>query len=75
MLALVADAADQVAEHVDLLMVEAAGGLVEQQELRLGGQRARQLDALLGAERQAGNHGMGDVFEVEIAEDLVDAAC
>ena len=72
-LALVANAADQVAEHMDFLVVEAAGGLVEQQDLRIGGQRARQLDALLGAERQAGNRDMGDVFEVEIAEDFVDA--
>ena len=72
-LALVADAADQVAQHVDLLVVEAAGGLVQQQYLRFGGERARQFDALLGAERQAGNRGMGDVFEVEIAEDFVNA--
>ena len=74
-LALVANAADQVAEHVDFLVVEAAGGLVEQQDLRIGGERARQFDALLGAERQAGDRGMGDVVEVEIADDLVDAAC
>ena len=72
-LALVADPADQVAEHVDFLVVEAAGRLVEQQDLRIGRQRARQLDAFLGAERQAGNRDMGDVFEVEIAEDFVDA--
>ena len=71
--AVVANPADQVAEHVDFLVVEAAGGLVEQQDLRLGSQRARQFDALLGAERQAGNHGVGDVVEVEIADDLVDA--
>ena len=45
--ALVADAADQLAEHVDLLVVEAAGRLVEQQQLRLGRERARELDALL----------------------------
>lgn len=45
--AVVADLADQVAENVDFLVIEAAGGLVEQQDLRLGGQRARQFDALL----------------------------
>ena len=73
--AVVADAADQVAEHVDFLVVEAAGGLVEQQDLRLGRQRARQLDALLGAERQPGHHGVRDVLEIEIVEDLVDASC
>ena len=70
--ALVADAADQVAEHIDFFVVEAAGGLVEQQDLRIGRQRARQLDAFLGAERQAGHHGVGDVLEIEIGEDLVD---
>jgi hypothetical protein len=70
--AVVADPADQVAEHVDFLVIEAAGGLVEQQDLRLGRQRARQLDALLGTERQAGHHGVGDAVEVEIADDLVD---
>src|SRR4029079_12608637 len=36
------------------------------------GQRARQLDPLLGAERQSGYNGMGDVFEVEIGENLMD---
>ena len=57
---------------MDFFVVEAAGGLVEQQDLRLGGQRAGQLDALLGAERQAGNDVMRDVLEVEIRKDLVD---
>ena len=57
--ALVADAADQVAEHMDFLVVEAAGRLVEQQDLGLGRQRARQLDALLGAERQSGHRDDG----------------
>src|SRR5665647_909382 len=56
----VANALDQVAKHMDLFVVEAAGGLVEQQDLRIGGERAGQFDALLGAERQAGNRDMGD---------------
>ena len=72
-LAFVANAADQVAEDVDFFVVEAAGGLVEQQDLRIGGQRARQFDAFLGAERQTGNRDVGDILEVEIAEDFVDA--
>ncbi len=50
--AIVADAADQVAEDVDFLMVEAACGLVEQQDLRFGGERTREFDALLRAERK-----------------------
>ncbi len=69
--ALVANPADQVAEHVDFLVVEAAGGLVEQQDLRIRGQRARQLDAFLGAERQTGNRDVGDGVKIEITEDLV----
>ena len=44
--------ADQLAEPWDLLVIEAAGRLVEQEQLRLGGERARQLDPLLRAERQ-----------------------
>ena len=65
-LTVVADATDQVAEDVDLLVVETARGLVEQQDLRIGRQRARQLDALLGAEWQAGDGAVGDAFEIEI---------
>ena len=70
-LAVVADAADQVAEHMDFLMVQAAGGLVQEQDLGIGGKRAGKLDALLGTERQAGDGGMADVLEAEIVEDLV----
>ena len=43
-----------------------AGRLVDQQDLGVCGQSARQFDALLGAERQAGHHGVGDVVEVEV---------
>jgi hypothetical protein len=48
------------AERRQLLVVEAGGGLVEQQQLRLGGQRARQLDALLDAEGQVAGRAVGD---------------
>ena len=63
---------DQSAEFVDLLVVQAAGRLVEQQELRLGRKRAAEFDALLGAERQAADQRFGDFGEVEIVHDLVD---
>ncbi len=53
-----------VAELVDLVVVEAAGRLVEQQQLGLGGERARQLDALLRAERQAGDGQVRDRAEL-----------
>ena len=51
--AAVADRLDLAAQAIDLLVIEAAGRLVEQQQLRLAGQRARQFDALLRAERQS----------------------
>ena len=66
--ALVADAADQLAEPVDLVVIEAAGRLVEQQQLRLGGERARELDALLRAERQVGDRAVSRTSaEVEMS--------
>ncbi len=67
----IADFADQIAEHVDFLVIEAAGRLVEQQDLGVCGQSARQFDALLGAERQSRDHGVGDALEIEIAQDVV----
>ena len=77
--ALVADAADELAELVDLVVIEAAGRLVEQQQLRLGRERARQLDALLRAEGQAGDAACATSLEVEIGDQIscdlaVDAA-
>ena len=68
--ALVADAADQLAEPVDFVVVEAAGRLVEQQELRPRRQRARKLDALLQAERKVGDAAMRDVGEIEELDQL-----
>ena len=51
----VAQRQDQVAQASQLLMVEAAGRLVQQQQLRAAGQGARQLHALLRAEGQVGH--------------------
>ena len=65
--------ADQVAQRIDLLVVEAAGRFIEQQDLRIGSERARQFHAFLGSERQAGNRDMGDFFEREIVQDFMDA--
>ena len=48
-----------VGEPVDLLVVQAAGGLVEQQQPRLRDERARELDALQRPERQAGRGTAG----------------
>ena len=49
----VADTADLAFEDVHLLMVQAGGGFIEQQQLGLGGQGAGELDALADGERQA----------------------
>ena len=43
-----------VAELLDLLVVEAAGRLVEQQQPRAGGERAGELDPLARAVRELG---------------------
>ena len=56
----------QIAELVDLLVVDAAGWLVKQQSW-LGGECARKLDPLLGAERKAGRQ-LWRVREIEIVE-------
>src|SRR5690348_12873649 len=69
-IALVADAADQPAELLDLVMVEAPGGLVQQQEFGIGGKRARQLDPLLNAEWQVDHPLMRDLAQVEIIEEI-----
>ena len=62
------------AELRDLLVVQAAGRLVEQQQLRLGDERARELDALQRAERQAGDRAVRDVGDADVVEDLERAA-
>ncbi len=43
---------DEGREPLDLLVAEAAGRLVEQQEARLGDERSRELDALERPERK-----------------------
>ena len=65
-----ADLADELAELADLVMVEAAGRLVEEEELRLAGERAGELDALLRAERQAGDRPARPPLEIEIGDEL-----
>ena len=70
MLPLVADAPDQRAQPVDLVVVEAARRLVEQQQLRPRRERARKLDALLDAERQIGDAALRDVGQIEEVDQL-----
>src|SRR3989304_2043322 len=49
--------------------VGAARGLVEEQQPRLGSERARDLEALLGAERQAAGLDAGDLGEADALEE------
>ena len=73
--ALVADAADQVAEHVDLFVVEAAGRLVEQQDLRSAASARASSTRFWVPNGRPDDDGVGDVLEVEIGEDLVRPSC
>ncbi len=72
--ALVAEAQHEVAELLDLLVVEPAGGLVEEQQGRLGDQRAGDLDTLLRAVRQGRGgepRAIGEADDVERFEGLL----
>jgi len=70
-LAVIANAADQIAEHVHFFVVEAACG---SSSSRIFGSAAsaRASSTRSGPERQAGNRAVRDLFEVEITEDIVD---
>src|SRR5262245_21699678 len=68
--ALVADAADQAAELLDFVMIEAAGGLIEQQQFRRGRERARKLDPLLYPERQIDHPVQGNRPQIEVIDQL-----
>src|SRR5881394_3503014 len=61
---------NQRADRADLLMVQAARRLIEQEQLRLGGERPCELDALLRAERQRGDRRFGEALELEQREEL-----
>ena len=63
-----------VREPVDLLVVQAARGLVEQQQPRLRDERARELDALERPEREARRRTARDVGDPDVLERLVRAS-
>ena len=69
--ALGADPPDERAERADLLVIEPARGLIEEQELRTAGQRPRELDALERGERQAGGGMVRDRAEIEELQELL----
>ena len=69
---LLVDVEDEPAHVLFLLDVHAGHRLVEQQQRRLGGQRARELDALLQAVRQSADGRLADVLDLEEVDDLLD---
>ena len=70
-LAVVADLLDEAAELLDLLVVEPARRLVEQQQLRLRHERAGELDPLQRPERQAGDRALdATCAEADVVERL-----
>jgi hypothetical protein len=66
-----AEVADQLLQPQDAVEVEVVGGLVEQQQVGLGDQRARQRHALDATARQAGN--LRRRVESETLDHLLDA--
>ena len=71
--AIVPDRPDEPGERGDLLVVQSRGRLVEQQEIRAPGQRARELDALERAEGQAGGRMAGHRVQPEVRDQLLGA--
>ena len=70
---LVAQRGDQVAELADLVLAQAAGGLVQHQQPRLAAQGARQLDALEHAVGQARRLLVGGVGQAQLLDRAVGA--
>ena len=66
-LMIVAKAQDEVAELVDLLVVETACRLVEQQQARLRDQRPCDLHPLLDPVRQRRRHVVGALPEADVS--------
>src|SRR5262249_62035226 len=66
-------AAEPLAELLAHLRVERAEGLVEQEHLRLGGERARERDALALPARELRRHRALVAVELDQTEELVHA--
>ncbi len=69
-LEVVADLPDELAELGDLLVVQPAGGLVEEKQARLRHERARELDALLDPVRERRRREERTVAEADDVEHL-----
>ena len=70
-LEVLADLEQEVAEGVGLLGAEARSGLVEQQQVGVGGEHGRDLEPLLDAVGQALDAGVEEVVEAHEVEDGV----
>ena len=68
----VADVEHEAGDVLGLLLVHARHHFVEQQQLRLAGQRPRQFDALLLAVGQRADDGVADVLDLEEFDDVLD---
>src|SRR2546425_12801775 len=68
----VVDVEDEAAHVLLFLEVHAGHGLVEQQDRRLGGERAAQLDAVLQAGGQPPDRRLADMLDLEEVDDLLD---
>ena len=71
--AAVGERTEEAAQPVHALGVEAVGGLVEDQHLRVAEQGARQAEPLAHAEREALDAPVADVAEPDQLQHLVDA--
>ncbi len=69
---LVVHVEDETAHVLLFLDVHAGHRLVEQQDLRLHGQGARQIDALLQAVGQAPDRRLTNILDFEEVDDLLD---
>src|SRR6266478_3314076 len=68
--AALSDCLNELAQGKRFRRVHAGGGLVEREQLRLGGERARDLEASLVAVRQAARRVVGAAADPDIVEQL-----
>ena len=71
---LVTDALDKSAQSLQLLVAEAASGLIEQDQAWTGDQRARQVYLLLDAERQRTRRKVSHRTEIKEVDKIHGAA-
>ena len=65
---------EQIAKADALFGVEAGGGLIDDEQLRVVEQGLRDADALLHASRESAQRAFADIVQIDEIEQLVDAA-